>query len=246
MVITSYWPSSFIFGHGALGSTMEAVVHRGLKRPLVISDSNIRRSGLSDRLMEKLPFRAEVFSDFSGEPTVQLAARVAEYVRHGGFDSVIAIGGGSSLDLGKIAALLATNEGWISDYFFAGRKYPSLPKILIPTTAGSGSETSSSAVVKCDDGIKRFVCGADLVADVAIVDLELTTGCPRPVAEKCQRTAGADHNPLSAQANLEEAGNNRADHRHGETENDADKNKLVWVREWRGAQYDDKHDHKNS
>lgn len=181
MIVESHQPRVFIFGQGALGAVTDALFRLGGKRPIVIADDGIRSSGLSDQLIEKLSSPPDLFSDFSGEPTLQLAESVARHVRQGRYDSVIAIGGGSTLDLGKIAALLATNSGKISDYFAAAGRFSSLPKILIPTTAGSGSETSSSTVVKCDDGVKRFVCGRDLVADVAIVDPQLTRSCPREV-----------------------------------------------------------------
>jgi alcohol dehydrogenase class IV len=182
MIIQSHQPGLFIFGLGALDAVPDALSSLGGKRPIVIADDGIQSCGLSDQLIKKLSSLPDLFSGFSSEPTLQLSDRAARRVREGGYDSLIAIGGGSTLDLGKIAALLATNAGKISDYFAAERGYPSLPKILIPTTAGSGSETSSSAVVECDDDIKRFVCGGDVVADVAIVDPLLTRSCPREVA----------------------------------------------------------------
>ena len=107
---------------------------------------------------------------------------VTEKVRESRFDSIIALGGGSTLDIGKVASIMATNEGLITDYFTSMRKAPPLRKILIPTTAGSGSEMSSSAVIEGDDGMKHFVCGDDVVADVAIVDSQLTWSCPKEVA----------------------------------------------------------------
>ncbi|MGD0207496.1 MAG: iron-containing alcohol dehydrogenase [Verrucomicrobiota bacterium] len=182
MIVESHYPGTFIFGCGAIGTVRNALLRLGGKRPIVFADDGIRGSGLSDQLIEKLSLPSGLFSGFSGEPTLQLADSAARNIREGGYDSVIAIGGGSTLDLGKVAALLATNKGKISDYFTTKREHSSLPKILIPTTAGSGSETSSSAVIKCDDGIKRFVVGDDLVADVAIVDSNLTRSCPREVA----------------------------------------------------------------
>ncbi|HML01897.1 MAG TPA: iron-containing alcohol dehydrogenase [Candidatus Bathyarchaeia archaeon] len=182
MIIEFHQPNLFIFGQGALSKITDVLVRLNVNSPLVVSDDGVRKAGLTDLLLEKMPLQAEVFSGFSGEPTLQLATSVIEKVREGGFDSVIAIGGGSALDVGKIAALLATNEGQVADCFVSKRKFPPLPKILIPTTAGSGSEMSSSAVLKFDDGLKHSITGEDVVADVAIVDSQLSRSCPNEVA----------------------------------------------------------------
>jgi alcohol dehydrogenase class IV len=180
-ILELHHPGTFIFGRGAIDAVTDCLLRLGGKRPILIADDGVQSSGLSDQLLENLSPRPRLFT-FSGEPTLQLADSVARCVREGGYDSVLALGGGSSLDLGKIAALLATNGGNISDYFAAERECLSLPKILIPTTAGSGSETSSSAVVTADDGTKRWIVGGDLVADIALVDPTLTRSCPREVA----------------------------------------------------------------
>lgn len=182
MISETFHPGSFIFGPDSFSKVADVIARQRLKKPLVIADEGIQRSGLSGTLLGMLPPGAELFPGFSGEPTLQLAEKVTEQARLGGYDSVVALGGGSSLDVGKIASIMANNGGHISDYFAAERRSAPLPKVLIPTTAGSGSETSSFAVVRCDDGIKRFMFGRDVVADVAIVDSRLTRSCPKVAA----------------------------------------------------------------
>lgn len=181
MLVECYQPGSFIFGHGALDRAPDLLRCRGLRRPLIVADAGVRESGLFHDLLKDLPAQAELIPAFSGEPTFEVCDTITELVRQSAYDSVIAIGGGASLDIGKVAALMATNVGRVSDYFSDERKASPLPKLLIPTTAGSGSETSSSAVIRCPDGIKRFVSGSEMVADIAIVDSRLTVSCPRDV-----------------------------------------------------------------
>lgn len=179
MIVESYQPGAYVFGPGAIELAGKVLRKKGLGRPLIIADDGIKKSGMADRLLGYLPSSAVLFSGFTGEPTLHLAERVTLAAREGNYDSVVGLGGGSSMDLGKMASIMATNEGHVSSYFTNERGHAPLPKVLIPTTAGSGSETSSFAVVKCDDGVKRFVYGPDVVADVALVDPQLTKSCPK-------------------------------------------------------------------
>jgi len=182
MLTVSFQPKTIFFGFGALGKVEEAVhLLRGL-RPLIVADGGIAKAGLPGKIAEALGSRTSVYSEFSGEPNIHLTEELAKVVRTSRFDVVIGVGGGSSLDAAKIASILATNTGGVLSYLDAPRPNPPLPKILLPTTAGSGSETSSFAVFRCDDGVKRYLYGPDVVADVAIIDPALTRTCPRPVA----------------------------------------------------------------
>jgi alcohol dehydrogenase class IV len=100
-------------------------------------------------------------------------------IREGKYDMVIGLGGGSSLDIAKGVAIMATNPGKVVDY--AGIDLvpkAGLPKILIPTTAGTGSETSRSLVVTDENNVKRSIASSFGISDVAILDPMLTLSMP--------------------------------------------------------------------
>jgi alcohol dehydrogenase class IV len=152
-------------------------------RVLLVTDKNILRLGISERVTNPLKEKGhevEVFSEISGEPLLSTAESVALYVRSRKFDVVIGIGGGSCMDMAKMAAVAGTNPKPIKEYiaFLEDRveKKP-LPKILIPTTAGTGSEGTSYAVV-VEGKFKNFMTSPSAVADVSVIDPALMMSCP--------------------------------------------------------------------
>jgi len=152
-------------------------------RALVVTDKNMLRLGISDRVVSPLKEKGhevEVFSEISGEPLLSTAESVALYVRSTKFDIVIGIGGGSCMDMAKMAAVAATNPKPIKEYiaFLEDRvERRPLPKILIPTTAGTGSEGTSYAVV-VEEKFKNFMTSPSAVADVSVIDPALMVSCP--------------------------------------------------------------------
>ena len=152
-------------------------------RVLVVTDKNILRLGISDRVVNPLKEKGhevEVFGEISGEPLLSTAESVALYVRSRKFDVVIGIGGGSCMDMAKMAAVAGTNPKPIKEYiaFLEDRvERRPLPKILIPTTAGTGSEGTSYAVV-VEGKFKNFMTSPLAVADVSVIDPALMMSCP--------------------------------------------------------------------
>jgi 4-hydroxybutyrate dehydrogenase len=153
-------------------------------RPLVVSDAGVRAAGLLDRAIAALGgLPHAVFDATPSNPTeaaVRAAARV--YVENG-CDGLVAVGGGSSIDLAKGVAIAATHEGALKTYATIEGGSPRItdrvaPLIAVPTTAGTGSEVARGAIVIVDDGRKLGFHSWFLVPRTALLDPELTLGLP--------------------------------------------------------------------
>ena len=117
------------------------------------------------------------------EPATTVVEEVAEIARKGNFDVIVGLGGGSILDVAKMASALLTNPGKTKDYF-GKEKVPKRgkPTIIIPTTAGTGAEVTKHAIfLDRESNVKKAVASSNLLPDVAIVDPMLTVSCPPPV-----------------------------------------------------------------
>jgi alcohol dehydrogenase class IV len=173
-----------IVGVGATKELGEVAKAFG-RRALIVAGRDSLKSGRIKAIEDEL-MRAGVdfivYSDFDPEPTLGQAEKLAEYVSHilsrEGVEFVIGFGGGSSLDMAKIASLASANPRPVEQYMGIN-KVPrkGLPLILVPTTAGSGSEASMS-IVLARDGIKDGVVSEKVMADLAIVDPVLTITMP--------------------------------------------------------------------
>lgn len=157
----------------------------GVKRPLIVTDAGVRAAGIVDRVLSHLANGKEavVFDKTPSNPTeAAMRQAVALYVAHD-CDGIIAIGGGSPIDLAKGVAVCATHEGELRMFAaieggVARITAKTAPVIAIPTTAGTGSEVGRGAVLILDDGRKVGVLSPYLIPRVAICDPELTFGLP--------------------------------------------------------------------
>ena len=129
-------------------------------------------------------YEVDVYADTAPEPPLALGEKLVSYAKSRKFDLVIGVGGGSALDLAKLTAVLAVHDGAVEEYLnLTGTKQISkkgLPKILIPTTSGTGSEVTNISVLSLES-TKDVVTHDYLLADVAIVDPELTLSVPPKV-----------------------------------------------------------------
>ncbi len=171
------------FDFGALEQTPRVLARLGAKAPFIVTDPGLLANGLLDRLLAALGAQpAGVFSGTPANPTESAARAAADGYRAAGADSVIAFGGGSSMDLAKAMALMATHDGpfeRLGATLRGGKHIGKIPPLLaIPTTAGTGSEVSSGAVVILDNGRKETFVSPHLVPTAAICDPELTLGLP--------------------------------------------------------------------
>jgi 4-hydroxybutyrate dehydrogenase len=156
----------------------------GMRRPLVVTDAGVRAAGVLDQALQalgKLPHA--VFDQTPSNPTEAAVRAAVEVLRAHGCDGLIAVGGGSSIDLAKGVAIAATHDGPLKTYATIEGGSPKitervLPLIAVPTTAGTGSEVARGAIVIVDDGRKLGFHSWHLVPKTAICDPELTLGLP--------------------------------------------------------------------
>lgn len=178
-------PPTLLFGRGRLADVPAVLGELGAERPLVVTDPGVVAAGIADRLLGELAKAgsgAEAWDGIAPDPDEGHAERCAERISAGGHRSVIALGGGSVIDVAKVAAVLATHGGRTADYFGLDRvRQPGLPLVTVPTTPGSGAEVSSHAViVQLSPRKKEVVAGFHLLPRAAVVDPELTRSLPAP------------------------------------------------------------------
>ena len=133
--------------------------------------------------LRKARLRFATFSDFGGGPTVEKVDAAAEAARRNASSVVVALGGGSALDLGKAVAAIAKTRNSAIHYELCRRPFPKsrLKSICIPTTSGTGAETTRTAIVTRADKAKVWLWGESIKADEVILDPELTVSLPAPL-----------------------------------------------------------------
>ncbi|RFU64209.1 iron-containing alcohol dehydrogenase [Bacillus sp. V59.32b] len=179
-------PLSYV-GWGALQQLVPVVKKYDAVKILLITDPALESIGLTDRVkipLEEEGFEVTVYTDVVPEPPLEVGEKLVAYIKQQQIELVIGLGGGSALDLAKLAAVLAVHDGKVADYLnLSGTKQinqKGLPKILIPTTAGTGSEVTNISVLSLES-TKDVIAHDYLLADAAIVDPELTVSVPAKV-----------------------------------------------------------------
>jgi hydroxyacid-oxoacid transhydrogenase len=186
------------YGPGASEETGWEVKRFGLKRVMLVSDPNVVEAGISPRIRELIEaegIEVEMWDKSRVEPTSNSFQAAADFAKEGNFDGFVAVGGGSSMDTAKIADLIATHGGEIMDYvnppIGGGRKPPgpTKPLICVPTTAGTGSEATTAAILDIPDmKVKTGISHVYLRPNRGIVDPLLTMTAPSEVTS----SAGLD------------------------------------------------------
>lgn len=178
------------FDFGAIASIEPECARLGINRPLLVTDKGVRAAGLLDRVISCLEGGAgrrggnsPVYDGTPSNPTESAIREAAALFRSEGCDGIIAVGGGSSIDLAKGVAVAATHEGPLKTYAAIEGGIPRItaataPVIAIPTTAGTGSEVGRAAVVILDDGRKVGIISPHVVPKSAICDPEMTMKLP--------------------------------------------------------------------
>jgi alcohol dehydrogenase len=185
-----------VFGAGAAARAGELARELGARRSFLVADPGIVAAGHVDRVSAALTaanIAVFPFHDFQENPDSAMARKGAEAAREAGIDSLVAVGGGSSLDCAKAINFVLTNGGHMREYRGYGRATTSLlPMIALPTTAGTGSEAQSYAIVSDEDTHEKMACGDPTAAfRVAVLDPDLTVSQPATV------TASAGYDALS-------------------------------------------------
>jgi alcohol dehydrogenase class IV len=183
-VATISYLTTVKFDFGAIAELAGALQSLGIARPLIVTDRGVRAAGLVDRAEAAMQVpAAAIFDDTPTNPTERAARAALELFRGNGCDGIVAIGGGSPIDLAKACALLATHDGPLSRYAAVeggiARITPNMPPVIaVPTTAGTGAEVGRAAIVILDDGRKLGLVSPYLFPKMAICDPELTLGLP--------------------------------------------------------------------
>ena len=172
------------FDFGAIKLLPDEMKLAGISRPLLVTDKGVVAAGIAGRVAAAMvPAPVATFDDTPSNPTERATkAALALYVAQG-CDGVVAVGGGSSMDLAKAVALMATHPGDLAQYMaieggVARITAKVAPVIAVPTTAGTGSEVGRGAVVILEDGRKLALISPHLIPRLALCDPELTLGLP--------------------------------------------------------------------
>lgn len=172
-----------IFGCGVIDRVGVEARKIGAKKALIVSDAGIEDAGLISKVEEFLRqegISSEIFTDVPPEPWVDVADEAGSLARE--CDLVLGLGGGSVMDIAKAAAVLAKNEGKASDYQGMNKvPAPGLPKIMMPTTAGTGSEVTFTSVLSNRPVGKGGINSPHLFPEVALLDPLMTLSMPAAI-----------------------------------------------------------------
>lgn len=170
-------------GGGAVKELGDVVAELGARRPLVVTDPFMRKSGTVDGAIDALRaggFDTAVFAETVPDPTTDSLVAGLEAVRQHEADVLIGFGGGSSIDTAKALGLLSNQGGPMRQYKAPKRNTgPSLPVVAVPTTAGSGSEATQFSIISDSETNEKMLCaGPAFLPVAAVVDYELTLSMP--------------------------------------------------------------------
>ncbi len=180
---TMRMPSEVVFGSGAAETIGDHVRRLSSGRALLVSDAGLVSAGLVDQMVSWLTstgIGVEKFVNVEPEPSINTARECLSFSRKSDIKVVIGMGGGSVMDVAKTVAALLGNDGDLEDYLGADKlPHPGYPAILIPTTAGTGSELGLGALFFIPERrAKEAVFSRYLQAKVAIIDPVLTLSTP--------------------------------------------------------------------
>ena len=183
------------YGRGAAEEVGWEVRRLRMSRVMLVSDPGVIEAGITGRIRELIEaegVEVEVWDRSRVEPTADSLQAAADFAREGEFDGFVAVGGGTSIDTAKVSDLISTHGGEIMDYVNApvgnGRKPPSplKPLLAIPTTAGTGAEATTVAILDVpDQRVKTGISHQFLRPDRGLVDPLLTLSLPPEVTSSC-------------------------------------------------------------
>ena len=174
-------PVKIEFGVGKINRLQEIIEKNGFSKGVLICDKLFVNNGFADELVKKTPSLLDIYSDITPNPMLSEVLKAREVLKKNDADFVVAMGGGSSMDLAKFAAAMFNETGDITDYFYKRKDFETkpLPLIAIPTTSGTGSEVTSVSVCNDDEtGTKSPLAHPNFFAHTTLVDPTLTVSLP--------------------------------------------------------------------
>ncbi len=201
-----------VFRPGAAAEIGGLVQPKLGKRILFVTDPGLRELGLCDPALKSLSeagIEATVFDGVEADPSLATVLAASQAAKSAGVTGVIGFGGGSSLDVAKVAALLSgSGEDIDGAWGVANAKGPRLPLVLVPTTAGTGSEVTPVSIITVQGDEKRGVSSPIILPDIAVLDADLTLDLPAHItaatgidamvhAIEAYASKNANNNPLS-------------------------------------------------
>ena len=175
-----------IFGDGCVKELPKMLRKLSSKRPFIVTDPGLVKAGTSSRIAEQLQgagWKCALYEKVASDPRIEVALDCLEAAKAFECDLCIGLGGGSSLDIAKVVAMLLRNHGDLSDYLGIDRiPQRGVPTLMIPTTAGTGSEVTPIAILSdTRERLKKGIVSDHLYPDVALIDPELTRSVPSNV-----------------------------------------------------------------
>lgn len=172
-----------MFGMDVVSKVGDYAKKLGAGRILLITGPHVSKAGIAEKVISSLKAKSlefEIYDQMEQEPYTTVVERAAEVARKGNFDVFIGLGGGSVMDVAKMASALTTNPGVTKDYFGVEKvTRRGKPTIMIPTTAGTGAEITKHAIfVDVEDHVKKAVASQALQPNVALIDPMLTVTSP--------------------------------------------------------------------
>ena len=176
---------SILVERGGTHHLAKRIAERGGKSVLIITDPGVLSAGLLEKALpqfKEIGLPVQIFSDVQADPPVSVIYAAVKAAQDAKADYIVGFGGGSSMDVAKLVALLAPGKEKLADVYGVGMaKGPRLPLILVPTTAGTGSEVTTISIVTVSESEKKGVVSPQLLPDLALLDAELTLGLPAHV-----------------------------------------------------------------
>ena len=172
-----------VMGPGAIGQIGQEAFNLSGKKALIVTDKGLIGAGLIQPVEKSLKnsrIKYAVFDAVEPDPRYEIVAECLEQIHREEVNLIIGIGGGSPIDIAKTSAIMATNKGTIAEYFGIDLvPKPGLPTIIVPTTAGTGSEVTPIAILSDEsEKLKKGVVSPYLFPALALLDPELTLGLP--------------------------------------------------------------------
>jgi alcohol dehydrogenase len=172
-----------VMGNGAISGLPAIIEQLKCKKALIVTDKGIVKAGLDRRIKEILKKNDIIFESFEEvepDPKIEIVLQCLENAMSENCDVIIGFGGGSSLDIAKVTAVLMTNKGDLKSYFGIGNiPQAGIPTIMIPTTSGTGSEVTPIAILSDkNEQLKKGIVSEFLYPTYALIDPELTLSLP--------------------------------------------------------------------